>query len=293
MRRSCGRRSSGCRRSPPAAAARAACGRAPAAAGSRGGRTVARPTARRSGSAVASSVRLVQPNQLARSSSPLTRTSSRPAPPRQPARARPARRRGRRRRPRAPHRARHLRSARGAGRAPIARRHSGATAAGQPLGHARQAVAVARWLAGEQQRPAGGEHALELRERARRGRGCGAARRGRARDRSSRRRTAGCSASAGTVCTSQPQRRALTSSTDSMPGEMSVQVASRDHPGAQQVQREVAGSGADLQRARVASGLPAERLVAPSPAPARSRARRSRCPTWSRSARPRRRGSGC
>ena len=58
-----------------AGAARAASGRAAAAAGSRGRRTRARPTARPAGSAVASSVRLAQPNRPAASSSPLTRTS--------------------------------------------------------------------------------------------------------------------------------------------------------------------------------------------------------------------------
>ena len=41
----------------------------------------------------------------------------------------------------------------------------------------------------------------------------------------------------------------------SMPGEMSLQVASSDQPGAQQVEREVARSRADLQRAGVVAGL--------------------------------------
>ena len=149
-RRACARRASGCRRSPAAGATPAAGGRAPAAAGSRGRRTGARPTARRSGSAVASSVRLVQPNQFASSSSPLTRTSveARAA---RAARCELAGREGvhvddalqRRVGARPP-------SAGGAARAPIARRHSGATRARRALGHARQAVAVARGLAGEQ-----------------------------------------------------------------------------------------------------------------------------------------------
>ncbi len=59
----CARRSSGCRRSPAAGAARAARGRPAGARGSRGTRTGARATARLAGSAVASSVRLAQPNQ--------------------------------------------------------------------------------------------------------------------------------------------------------------------------------------------------------------------------------------
>ncbi len=50
-----------------------------AAAGSRGRRRRARPRAPRSGSAVASSVRLAQPNSEAASSSPRTRTASKPA----------------------------------------------------------------------------------------------------------------------------------------------------------------------------------------------------------------------
>ena len=44
------------------------------------------------------------------------------------------------------------------------------------------------------------------------------------------------SASAGAVSTSRPSRSALARSVASMPGEMSVQVASRDHAGVQQVE---------------------------------------------------------
>ena len=54
-----------------------------------------------------------------------------------------------------------------------------------------------------------------------------------------------------------------------MPGEMSVHVASRDDAGLQQVQREVAGAGADLERARRRSG------------PGRPSALRSLPSTWS------------
>ena len=134
--------------------------------------------------------------------------------------------------------------------------------AGGALGHAREAVAVARGLAGEQQRAAGREHALELAERAAAGRGCGAAPRGRARGRSSRRRTAARSASAGSVCTSSPSRSALARERREHARRDVAAGRLADQPGAQQVQREVAGPGADLQRAREAGrAARAERLA--------------------------------
>ena len=79
----------------------------------------------------------------------------------------------------------------------------------------------------------------------------------------------------------------------SMPGEMSVAVARSISAELQQVEREVAGPGADLERvAEGRSGRSAERLRELRRAPAPGRSRRSRSPTWSRTRRPRRRGSG-
>ena len=67
-----------------------------------------------------------------------------------------------------------------------------------------------------------------------------------------------------------------------------------DHPELDQVEREVAGAGADLQR--VAEALPvepAERLDQLQPHLLLADRRRSRCPTWRRTRRRPRRGSGC
>ena len=151
-------------------------------------------------------------------------------------------------------------SAGGAGRAPIARRHSGASAAAGALGHARQAVAVARGLA---RRTAACRRA-RARARTRRtrapGRGCGAARRGRARGRSSRRRTA---AARRRRAWSAPQAQALGVGRERREHARRDVAAGGllDQAGAQQVEREVAGSRADLERARVVAGRAAECLA--------------------------------
>ena len=56
------------------------------------------------------------------------------------------------------------------------------------------------------------------------------------------------SASAAAVLTSRPRRDAFSSRVASIPGEMSVAVARSIAPGLQQIEREVAGPGTDLQR---------------------------------------------
>ncbi len=69
------------------------------------------------------------------------------------------------------------------------------------------------------------------------------------------------SASASTASTSSPRPAAVSDSRRSMPGEMSVATACVDHACAQQVQREVAGAGPDLERPRVPAGRRAQRLA--------------------------------
>ena len=50
----------------------------------------------------------------------------------------------------------------------------------------------------------------------------------------------------------EPQPLRVAAQVATIPGEMSVQVASRDDPGQQQIEAEVTGAGADLERALVA-----------------------------------------
>ena len=117
--------------------------------------------------AVASSVRLNQPNQFASSSSPRTRTSSKPAP------RGVALEVGRHERVDVDHPLERVVVARrrppfagGRGHAASAAARAARAASAARLGIGRDPVAVARRLAGEEQRPAGREHAQELGERA-------------------------------------------------------------------------------------------------------------------------------
>ena len=247
----CARRSSGCRRSPAAAATRAAAGRAPAAAGSRGRRTGATPTARRRGRRSPRACGWSSRTSSRAAPRRVTRTSSKPAPRAARAqlagregvhvddalqrRVRRRRRSARRRRPRADR--------------PAPQRRDGA---GDALGHAREAVAVARGLAGEQHACRRARARARTRRTRARGRGCGAAPRGRARGRSSRPRTAAARRRRAAVVTSRPSRCALALQRREHARRDVGARRLADQPGAQQVQREVAGAGADLQRAREA-----------------------------------------
>ncbi len=69
------------------------------------------------------------------------------------------------------------------------------------------------------------------------------------------------SASAASVRTSSPSARALAASVVEHARRDVAAGRLADQPGAQQVEREVAGARADLERAREVSGLPAERLA--------------------------------
>ena len=99
------------------------------------------------------------------------------------------------------------------------------------------------------------------RRRPARGRGCGAGPRGRRRGRSSRPRRA---APRPRSRPSRPPGRAprrWSESRFSIPGEMSVAVSRSNHPELEQVEREVAGAGADLQPVAEAAPVQApERL---------------------------------
>ena len=66
------------------------------------------------------------------------------------------------------------------------------------------------------------------------------------------RRTAATRRRRAAALTSSPSRSALARRVETMPGEMSVQVACATTPGLQQVEAEVAGAGADLERAVIA-----------------------------------------
>ena len=197
-------------------------GRGPAGADIRGRRTGATPRARRAG----------RPSPPACGWS--SRTSWRAAPRR--ARARPpcprscAARESSARRERVhvhEHLERRLRRASLGGRGgprpdrPAPQRRQGA---GRALGHAREAIAVARGLPGEHDRPAGREHARELpNARSRSGMWCSTAW---PNTRSKLASANGsCSASAGLVFTLRPSPLAFACSVLSMPGEMSLHVA--------------------------------------------------------------------
>ena len=235
-------------------------GRRPAARGSRGRRTWIQPRGMSAGSAVASSVRLNQPNQFASSSSPCTRTASKPAP-----RAHAVEVAGDervhvdQRLERVVARSPSLAGSGGPDAAQRAARPApgaGRRASGPPRSGRRGATARRRRTA-SRRAPA---RARTRRTRGR-GRAGGGARRGRARGRSSRPRTA---ARPRRRPRSRPPGRArprCASSVSSMPGEMSVQVGRADHAVLHQVQREVAGAGADLERARERAGLVAEQLA--------------------------------
>ena len=239
------------------------------------------------GSAVDSSVRLAQPNQPATSSSPDTRTSSKPAP-RGEAGEVAGRERvhvddvlervllrlvaGRRISTRwpdahepAPQRARRASAAR--------------------FGYVRQPVAVVRRLAGEREHAARLEHAPELAERRRRGRAGGAGSRGRRRGRTSRPGTAAARPRVQTVSTVEPEPRGrCRRARRACPARCRWRRPCATMPGLQQVEREVAGAGADLERAlvRARAALPSALRSLPVTCAWPCVARR-RCPTWSRS----------
>ena len=158
------------------------------------------------------------------------------------------RRRGRRPRPRARGRGTARPRRRRAARAPIARRQSGASDQAGALRQRRQAVAVARGLAGEGDRPARAAGRGGIRRRPCRGRGCGGGRRGRRRGRSSRPRRAAPRPRSRPSPTSSPSASAVAARRSSIPGEMSVAVSRSITPSWTQVEREVAGAGADLER---------------------------------------------
>ena len=156
--------------------------------GSRGRRTGARATARRPGRPCSRASRLAQPNQFASSSSPRDARVLEAGVAGEAAQVGGregvhvdeelqlvvASLAGRRRGPRA--------SRRRAQRAAPQRREASARRAWAR----REAVAVARRLAGERERPARAQHAVELARRRARGRAGGAARRGRRRGRRTR-----------------------------------------------------------------------------------------------------------
>ena len=161
----------------------------------------------------------------------------------------------------------------------------------ESLRQRREPVAVAGGLAHERKRATGAEDARALAERDPRGSGrwwSTAWPRTRSNDSSA---NGSRSASARRTSTSRPRSVAVASSRLSIPGEMSIAVASSTIPRREQVEREVAGPGADLERAPVPTWRPTERLrqlhqhLAPPDVPD------SRSPTWRRSSRRRRRGS--
>ena len=113
-------------------------------------------------SADASSVRLNQPNQFARSSSPWTRIVAEAGPDRMALRSAGTKAWT----STIPSSSWSSATSTGAGCSFSARRHSRRDPHRRALGHGRDPVAVTRRLAGEEQRPAGREHAVELGERA-------------------------------------------------------------------------------------------------------------------------------
>ena len=163
LRPACGRRRAGCRRARPGGGARAAGCRPSAGRCSCGRRSCASPTATESGSALDSTVRRPQPQALASSSSPPTRRSSKPAS------------RSRRRRsagakawtstsPSSAWPSDCSASATARRRAPNSAPPGGGDDHPGPLRAAREAVAVARGLAGEGDHAARPQHAAELGE---------------------------------------------------------------------------------------------------------------------------------
>ena len=180
-----------------------------------------------------------------------------------------------------------------AGRAPTARRHAGASRLAKRLGTSRQPVAVAGGLA-RRTAPCRPEPApARTPRRLAAGRGCGGAPHGPARGRSSRRGRAVARRRRAPSRPRRPAARRSPRSVRSIPGRDVAAGRLADQAGAQQVEAEVARAGADLQRAPPALRLAAERLAHLRRSPGPGRSRRSRFPTWSRSGRPRRRGSGC
>ena len=102
------------------------------------------------------------------------------------------------------------------------------------------------------------------------------------------------SASARTVSTSSPSSAALRASGVEHAGRDVGRGRAAGQPELQEVEREVAGPGADLQRVGERGlGSAPSALVELRRAPAPGRPGRSRCPTWSRTRRRPRRGSGC
>jgi len=124
----------------------------------------------------------------------------------------------------------------------------------------RHAVAVERRLAAEDDRPARPQHALELGERGVEVRMWW--RTAWPSTRSNESSSKGSSAaSQRTVSTARPRLSAERDSWSSIPWEMSVATASSTAPGAQQVEREVPGARADLERARERAAVSAECLA--------------------------------
>ena len=238
-----------------------------------------------SGSAVASSVRFIQPNQVAASSSPRTRTSLEAGAARVSRRASP----GVNACTSTSHSS--LSSSRAvAALRSVARR--GAASAPATAAPARRAprfgtceqVAVARRLAAEGDRAAGPQHAPEL--------GNAASRSGRWWSTAWPKTRSNDSSANGSLSASQPtvshvERRARAAELDSRLEHAGRDVGGHglaDHAGAQQVEREVAGAGADLERALVVRRARAPSALRELADHLRlARARRSRCPTWRRS----------
>ena len=166
----------------------------------------------------------------------------------------------------------------------IARRHSGAARTPARLGTAAMPVAVR--ATARRRRTACRPAAARGRTRRTRGRGRagGAAPRGRARGRSVSSANGSSAASHAAVSTSsaEPLRRCARASR-ACRARCPCRSPRAITPVLQQVEREVAGAGADLERARERPGPRAEQLARPCRAPARGRSRRTRCPTWRRS----------
>ena len=237
-------------------------GRASGAAGSRGRRTRARPTGRRRGSADASRVRFAQPNRLAASSSPLTRTASKPA-----SCACDGEVRGRER-VHVHHTLEGVLLAPAAVAVPIRRPRGGAhqrppqrgKGVGAALGPRGDPVAVVGRLAAECHHAAWAQHAPELAE-------------GGGEIRQVVEHGVPEHQVEGVVVEGQPLRLARGGLDGQAElGRGALELAQHpggdvgghglaDHPGPQQVEREVAGAGADLEGSGVAARLVPERLA--------------------------------
>ena len=224
-----------------------------------------RPSGCRRGSALASSVRLNQPNQFASSSSPLHADVGEARAAASAARGRRGRTRGRR----PPTRARARRRRRSAaaplrGRRPRPHRPAPQRrgAHGGALRPGGDAVALARRLAGEEQRPAGAQHARELGERARRasGRWCSTAWPSTRSNDVVRERQLGGVAGGGLDARARARARWPRASR-ACRARCRCRWPCSTTPGLQEVEREVAGARADLERARERAGRRAEQLA--------------------------------